>query len=165
MTYEQINDFDSDFWTPLMHAVEDGDKERFESLIAAGADVNLANMEAEQYPITIAADSGREYMFFRLVELGAKLEVEEYCCPVCDMWYGFNQADLFDGAMFSGSIRIAKYLRSCGVRPWSKTRSLGGGGWTIRQLAEWRHSEKFLASVFTQLELSSRQEEADVSSS
>jgi hypothetical protein len=148
MTNEHVNDFDSDFWTPLMHAVEDGDKERFESLIAAGADVNLGNVEGEQYPITIAAE----------------LEVEAYCCPVCNMWYGFNQADLFDSAMFSGSIRIATYLRSCGVRPWSKTRSMGSGEWTIRQLAEWRHSEAFLASIFTPLELSSRQDESDDSS-
>ena len=164
MTNEHVNDFDSDFWTPLMHAVEDGDKERFESLIAAGADVNLGNVEGEQYPITIAAETGREDLFFRLVELGAKLEVEAYCCPACNMWYGFNQADLFDSAMFSGSIRIATYLRSCGVHPWSKTRSMGSGEWTIRQLAEWRHSEAFLASIFTPLELSSRQDESDDSS-
>lgn len=155
MNQEETNDFDDDFWTPLMHAVEDGDMERFENLVAEGADVHLGNMEAEEWPIVIAAKNGREEMFFRLVELGAKLDVDEYCCPTCDMWYGFKQADLLCGAIESESTRIARYLRFMGVRPWSRTRSMVYGGQTVREFAKLHNKEAFLATVFSNSELAS----------
>ncbi len=155
MSKEEINEFDDAFWTPLMHAVEDGDMVRFENLVAAGADVNLGNREAEEWPIVIAAENGREEMFFRLVELGAKLEVDEYCCPTCDMWYGFKKADLFCAATESGSARIARYLRFMGVRPWSKTRSMAYGGQTVREFAKLHNKGAFLATVFSDSELAS----------
>lgn len=152
MNNTTINDFDDEFWTPLMHAVEDGDMERFENLVAAGANVNLGNLEEEEWPIVIAAENGREEMFFRLVELGAKLDVDEYCCPTCDMWYGFNLADLFDAAVESGSVRIARYLHVMGVRPWSKARSMARSGQSVRELAKKRSKENFLLSVFSPVE-------------
>ena len=164
MNKEEINEFDDNFWTPLMHAVEDGDKERFESLVVAGADVNLGNREAEEWPIVIAAENGREEMFFRLVELGAKLDVDEYCCPTCDMWYGFKQADLFCGAIESGSTRIARYLRFMGVRPWSKTRSMAYAGQTVCEFAKLHNKEEFLATVFSDFELASNKEERNIRS-
>ena len=153
MNTTTINDFGDEFWTPLMHAVEDGDMERFENLVAAGANVNLGNLEEETFPITIAAENGREEIFFRLVELGAKLDVDEYCCPTCDMWYGFNLADLFDAAVESGSVRIARYLHVMGVRPWSKARSMDRSGQSVRELAKKRNKENFLLSVFSPSEL------------
>ena len=162
MSKEEINEFDDAFWTPLMHAVEDGDMERFENLVAAGADVNLGNREAEEWPIVIAAENGREEMFFRLVELGAKLEVDEYCCPTCDMWYGFKKADLFCAATESGSTRIARYLCFMGVRPWSKTRSMVYGGQTVREFAKLHNKEASLATVFSNSELASNKEERNI---
>ncbi len=162
MNKTAINEFDDDFWTPLMHAVEDGDMERFENLVAAGANVNLGGREAEEWPIVIAAENGREEMFFRLVELGAKLDVDEYCCPTCDMWYGFKQADLFCGAIESGSTRIARYLRFMGVRPWFRTRSMACGGQTVREFAKLRNKEEFLATVFSDSELASNKEERNI---
>ena len=144
-----INEYDDDFWTPLMHAVEDGDMKRFEELIADGADVNIGNLEAETYPITLAAEYGRDEMFFRLIELGASMDVNQYCCPCCDMWYGFNPADLFVYAMMAGSVKIARFLRSKGVRPWS-TRYYGE---TVLQSAKASGREDFLKSVFTESEL------------
>lgn len=158
MSKEEINEFDDDFWTPLMCAVEDGDMKRFENLVAAGADVNLGNREAEEWPIVIAAENGREEMFFRLVELGAKLDVDEYCCPACDMWYGFKQADLFCGAIESGSTRIARYLRFMGIRPWSRTRSMACGGQIVREFAKSCNKEEFLATVFSNSELASNKD-------
>lgn len=162
MSKEEINEFDEDFWTPLMHAVEDGDMERFEILVVAGADVNLGNCESEEWPIVIAAENGREEMFFRLVELGAKLDVDEYCCPACDMWHGFKQADLFCGAIESGSTRIARYLRFMGVRPWSRTRSMAYGGQNVREFSKVRNREEFLATVFSDFELVSNKEERNI---
>ena len=158
MNNTTINDFDDEFWTPLIHAVEDGDMERFENLVAAGANVNLGNLEEEKFPITIAAENGREEIFFRLVELGAKLDVDEYCCPTCNMWYGFKQADLFCGAIESGSTRIARYLRFMGVRPWSRTRSMACGRQTVREFAKLRNKEEFLATVFSGSELASNKD-------
>lgn len=156
------NEYDSEFWTPLMHAVEDGDSERFEALIAAGADVNMGDMEAEQYPVTIAVENGREELFFRLVEHGAKLDVWEYCCPCCDMWYGFNLADLFVYAMESDSLRIARYLRFLGVRPWSRSKSMDHGSRTVRESGKNRGKDDFLRAVFTPAELSSKKEERNI---
>lgn len=149
ITVSTVNEYDDDFWTPLMHAVKDGDPRCFEELIADGADVNMGDLETETYPITLAAEYGREEMFFRLIELGASMDVDQYCCPCCDMWYGFNPADLFVLAMESGSVKIARYLRFMGVRPWS-TRYYGE---TIRQSAKVSGKEDFLKSVFTESEL------------
>ena len=157
-TSNDVNEFDDDFWTPLMHAVEDGDMERFESLVAGGANINLGNMEEETYPITLAAENGREEMFFSLVELGANLDVECYCCPTCDMWYCFNKADLFCAAIESGSVRIARYLRFMGVRPWSRTRSMRINGKTVFGFAKELGREDFLKSVFSVSELEPKKE-------
>ena len=158
-----INDYDDDFWTPLMHAVEDGDMKRFEELLAEGAHVNMGNVEGETYPITLAAEYGRDEMFFRLVELGANMDVDEYCCPCCNMWYGFSPADLFVYAMESGSMRIARYLCSKGVRPWSHTRSMCSGGATVREVAKAHKKEDFLKSVFTEKELVQQTQSVDSS--
>ena len=148
-----VNEYDDDLWTPLMHAVEDGDRKRFEELIADGADVNIGNLEAETYPITLAAEYGREEMFFRLIELGASMDVDQYCCPCCDMWYGFNPADLFVLAMEAGSVKIARYLSFMGVCPWSSTRSLCNCGDTVREAAKTSGNGDFLRRVFTTKEL------------
>ena len=149
---KDINEYDDEFWTPLMHAVEDGDMVRFEAFVSAGADVNKGDMESETYPITLAAEHGREEMFFRLVELGAKLNVDEYCCPTCDMWYGFRPADLFVYAASSGNVRIARYLRFMGVRPWSTTRSMHNAGRRVRELVP----AEFMEKVFSKRELASK---------
>lgn len=148
-----VNEYDDDLWTPLMHAVEDGDRKRFEELIADGADVNIGNLEAETYPITLAAEYGREEMFFRLIELGASMDVDQYCCPCCDMWYGFNPADLFVLAMGAGSVKIARYLSFMGVRPWSSTRSLRNCGDTVREVAKASGNVDFIGRVFAAKEL------------
>lgn len=148
-----VNEYDDDLWTPLMHAVEDGDRKRFEELIADGADVNIGNLEAETYPITLAAEYGRDEMFFRLVELGASMDVDQYCCPCCNMWYGFNLADLFVYAMRAGSVKIARYLCLMGVRPWSSTRSLRNCGDTVREVAKASGNVDFIGRVFTAKEL------------
>jgi len=116
------NAVDGGLWTPLMHAIEDGDTERFERLLAAGADVNYMGTEAECSPIRTAAECGREDMFLRLVELGAVLEREEYCCPVCGMWHGFNKATLFEAAMGNGCKRICRYLHLMGTKADDKPR-------------------------------------------
>ncbi len=150
---EDVDKFDEHGWTPLMHAVEDGDAERFEKLIAAGANINVGDLESETYPITLAAEHGREEMFFRLVELDAKLDVDRYCCPTCGMWYGFRPADLFVYAAGAGSLRIAHYLRLMGVRPWSATRSWGHGKLTIRELLSTPEEKVFMAKVFSGEEL------------
>ena len=123
-----VNEFDDDFWTPLMHAVGDGDMERFESL----------------------------------VELGANLDVERYCCPMCDMWYCFNKADLFCAAIESGSVRIARYLRFMGVRPWSRTKSMRINGKTVREFAKELGRKDFLKSVFSVSELEPKKEQRNI---
>ena len=156
------DEYDSHMWTPLMHVVEDGDMERFEALVAAGAGVNVGYLEGECYPITIAAEYGQDELFFRLVELGADLTADIYCCPTCDMWYGFNKADLFAYAMESGSIRIARFLRFLGVRPWSRMRSMNRGGQTLLELATDEKARAFLAAVFTPAELRSKKTEVNV---
>ena len=148
-----VNDFDAGFWTPLMHAVEGGDQKCFEELIADGADVNMGDLESETYPITLAAEYGREEMFFRLIELGASMDVDQYCCPCCDMRYGFNPADLFVLAMEAGSVKIARYLSFMGVRPWSSTRSLRNCGDTVREVAKASGNVDFIGRVFTAKEL------------
>ena len=158
-----INDYDDDFMTPLMHAVEDGDMKRFEELLAEGAHVNMGNVEGETYPITLAAEYGRDEMFFRLVELGANIDIDQYCCPCCNMWYGFNPADLFVYAMEAGSLGIARYLRSKGVRPWSHTRSMYSDGAAVREVAKAHKKEDFLRSVFTESELAQQAPSADSS--
>jgi len=158
-----INDYDDDFWTPLMHAVEDGDMKRFEELLAEGAHVNMGNLEAETYPITLAAEYGRDEMFFRLVELGAEIDIDQYCCPCCNMWFGFNPADLFVYAMEAESLGIARCLRSKGVRPWSHTRSLRSDGATVLEVAKVHNKEDFLKSVFTESELAQQAPSADSS--
>ncbi|MCR5840098.1 MAG: ankyrin repeat domain-containing protein [Kiritimatiellae bacterium] len=148
-----VNEYDDDFWTPLMHAVEDGDMKRFEELIADGADVNIGNLEAETYPITLAAEYGHDEMFFRLIELGARMDVNQYCCPCCDMWYGFNPADLFVYAMEAGSVRIARYLYFMGVRPWSETRSLWACDRTVIEAAAVSGKMGFIKAIFAESEL------------
>ena len=151
-----VNEYDDDFWTPLMHAVEDGDMKRFEELIADGADVNIGNLETETYPITLAAEYGRDEIFFRLIELGASMDVDQYCCPCCDMWYGFNPADLFVLAMEAGSVKIARYLHFMGVRPWSKMRSLGSCGRTVMEVAAASGKMGFIKAIFTERELAQK---------
>ena len=149
-----VDDYDDEFWTPLMHAVEDGDMSRFEQLLNEGADVNKGNIEAEIYPITIAAEHGREEMFFRLIEQGAKIDVDQYCCPTCDMWYGFNPADLFVYAANTGSVRLCRYLRLMGVRPWSALRSMFFGDCTVGEMLGKPEQKALMKEVFTEKELS-----------
>ena len=144
---KDVNEYDEHFWTPLMHAVEDGDMVRFEKLIEAGANVNVGDLESETYPITLAAELGREEMFFRLVELGAKLDVDEYCCPTCDMWYGFNLADLFVLAAQAGSVKIARFLWDMGVRPESNCRSMCTGGQKVQEILAGKNGEAILREM------------------
>ena len=160
ITVSTVNEYDDDFWTPLMHAVKEGDPRCFEELIAEGADVNMGDRETETYPITLAAEYGREELFFRLIELGASMDVDHYCCPCCDMWYGFNPADLFVLAMEAGSMKIARYLRFMGVRPWSKMRSLGSCDSTVMEAAAASGKMEFVKAIFTESELA-QQEPSD----
>lgn len=97
-------------WNALMLSIEFERREVFDYLISNGANVDIMATEWELTPLLIAAMYHRVEMFFKLIELGARVEREQYCCPTCDTTYYVTLQDMKKAA--KGCKPIMDYLDS-----------------------------------------------------
>ena len=69
-------------------------------------------------------ENGHEDVFFWLLDRGAELEHEQYCCDVCGMTYEITKEMLLESAITGGCVKAIEALIARGA-DWDK-RNLSG---------------------------------------
>ena len=110
---------DDPLWPALMSAAEAGDLPRCKQLVSEGADINCFVKEGEASALTVALENGHEDVFFWLLDRGAKLEHEQYCCDVCGMTYEITREMLLKSAITGGCVKAIESLIARGA-DWDK---------------------------------------------
>ena len=125
-TYQQKSDLMEvdPFWPPLMSAAEAGDLSMCKQLVSEGADINCFVMESEASVVTVALENGHENVFFWLLDHGAQLEHEQYCCDVCGMTYEITKESLLESAITGGCVNAIEALVARGA-DWDRRDQYG----------------------------------------
>ncbi|MCQ2386110.1 MAG: ankyrin repeat domain-containing protein, partial [Clostridia bacterium] len=106
-----IDETDSDFFSPLMNAVKYKRKDVVDFLISRNADVTYWFPEAESSALTLAAENGDAETFFLLLKHGAPLteRFDDYGYEL-----SFEKRDLFISALKNRCREICLYLLESG---------------------------------------------------
>ena len=108
---------DLEWYYATLYAAERGDVRSLELLIDEGADINDFAMESEQSPLSVALENGRDDAALWILDHGAKLYVERYCCDVCNMTYSIGPEGLLEAAVTGGCHKSARRLMKLGANP------------------------------------------------